>query len=94
MFADVDNRHANAQKEILGPALSVIPYSSEDEPVEIDTTTSEYGLDGTAWTSDPGRGVALTRRVASGRIGITPPSTTRSRRSADQVERAPPRAGT
>ncbi|WP_027930223.1 aldehyde dehydrogenase [Amycolatopsis thermoflava] len=69
VFADVDNRHTIAQEEIFGPVLSVIPYTDEDEAVAI-ANASEYGLGGSVWTTDPGRGESVARRVASGTIGI------------------------
>ncbi|HWC81671.1 MAG TPA: aldehyde dehydrogenase [Pseudonocardiaceae bacterium] len=69
VFADVDNNHTIAQEEIFGPVLSVIPYGSEAEAVQI-ANASSYGLGGTVWTSDPGRGEAVARRVSSGTIGI------------------------
>ncbi|WP_439664728.1 aldehyde dehydrogenase family protein [Lentzea sp. HUAS TT2] len=31
---------------------------------------SDFGLGGTAWTSDPDRGAALARRVHAGTIGV------------------------
>ncbi|KAA9164470.1 aldehyde dehydrogenase [Amycolatopsis acidicola] len=69
VFADVDNNHTIAQEEIFGPVLSVIPYADESEAVAI-ANASEYGLGGSVWTSDPDRGEAVARRVASGTIGI------------------------
>ena len=69
VFADVDNNHTIAQEEIFGPVLSVIPYGDESEAVAI-ANASDYGLGGTVWTSDPDRGEAVARRVASGTIGI------------------------
>jgi len=69
VFADVDNGHTIAQEEIFGPVLSVIPYADEDEAVAI-ANASDYGLGGTVWTSDPDRGEAVARRVASGTVGI------------------------
>jgi acyl-CoA reductase-like NAD-dependent aldehyde dehydrogenase len=69
VFADVDNGYTIAQEEIFGPVLSVIPYSSEDEAVAIANAT-EYGLGGTVWTTDPDRGEAVARQVASGTIGV------------------------
>jgi aldehyde dehydrogenase (NAD+) len=69
VFADVDNRHAIAQEEIFGPVLSVIPYADESDAIQI-ANDSEFGLGGSVWTSDPGRGEAFARRVATGTIGI------------------------
>jgi acyl-CoA reductase-like NAD-dependent aldehyde dehydrogenase len=65
----VDNAHTIAREEIFGPVLAVIPYTDEREAIAI-ANASEYGLGGTVWTTDPDRGEALARRVASGTIGI------------------------
>jgi acyl-CoA reductase-like NAD-dependent aldehyde dehydrogenase len=69
VFADVDNAHTIAREEIFGPVLAVIPYTDEREAIAI-ANASAYGLGGTVWTTDPDRGEALARRVASGTIGI------------------------
>ena len=69
VFADVDNKHIIAQEEIFGPVLSVIPYSDVDEAVSI-ANASDYGLGGTVWTTDHGRGVEVAKRVQTGSIGI------------------------
>ena len=69
VFADVDNSHTVAQEEIFGPVLSVIPYSDVDEAVSI-ANASDFGLGGTVWTTDHGRGVEVAKRVQTGSIGI------------------------
>ena len=69
IFADVDPRATIAQEEIFGPVLAVIPYSDEREAVAI-ANDSDYGLGGSVWTSDPGRGASFARKVRSGTIGI------------------------
>jgi aldehyde dehydrogenase (NAD+) len=69
VFADVDNASTIAQEEIFGPVLSVIPYGTVDEAVEI-ANDSEYGLGGSVWTADPERGTQVARRVRTGTIGI------------------------
>jgi len=69
IFADVDNRLTIAQEEIFGPVLSVIPYGTLDEAVQI-ANDSEYGLGGTVWSSDPERALGVARRVRSGSVGI------------------------
>lgn len=39
IFADVNNQMSIAQEEIFGPVLSVIPYSTEAEAIEIANDT-------------------------------------------------------
>ena len=65
----MDNGHTIAQEEIFGPVLPVIPYSSDDDAVAIANAT-EDGLGGSVWTTDPDRGEAVARRVASGTVGV------------------------
>jgi acyl-CoA reductase-like NAD-dependent aldehyde dehydrogenase len=69
VFADVDPQHTIAREEIFGPVLSVIPYASEQEAIDIANST-DYGLGGSVWTADPERGEAVARKVRSGTLGI------------------------
>jgi aldehyde dehydrogenase (NAD+) len=69
LFADVDNKMTIAQEEIFGPVLSVIPYDSVDDAVNI-ANDSNYGLSGSVWTSDPQSGVEIARRVRTGTYGV------------------------
>ncbi|MBN9792575.1 aldehyde dehydrogenase [Pseudonocardia sp. TMWB2A] len=69
VFADLDNDAAIAREEIFGPVLCVLPYDGEDDAVRI-ANDSEYGLGGTVWTTDPGRGQALADRIRSGTVGV------------------------
>lgn len=69
VFADVANSATIAQEEIFGPVLSVISYWDVDEAVQI-ANDSEYGLGGSVWTTDHGRGVDVARRIETGTIGI------------------------
>ena len=45
VFTDVDNRMEIAQNEIFGPVLSIIPYDTVEEAIEI-ANDSVYGLSG------------------------------------------------
>ena len=65
LFADVDNSMVIAQEEIFGPVLSLIPYDDEGDAVTI-ANDSEYGLSGSVWTSDPGHGLDVARKVRTG----------------------------
>ena len=69
VFADVRPGATIAQEEIFGPVLSVIPYGSEDEAVEIANSTP-YGLAGAVWSGDPDRAVAVARRLRTGQVDV------------------------
>jgi aldehyde dehydrogenase (NAD+) len=58
-----------AQEEIFGPVLSMIPYASEDEAVEI-ANDSAYGLSGAVWSADLNHAVAVARRIRTGQVDI------------------------
>jgi aldehyde dehydrogenase (NAD+) len=60
---------AIATEEIFGPVLSVIPYESEDEAVEI-ANNSVYGLAGAVWSGDPERARRVARRLRTGAVDI------------------------
>jgi aldehyde dehydrogenase (NAD+) len=69
IFADVKNGHRIAREEIFGPVLSVIPYGTEEEALEL-ANHNDLGLGGSVWTSDVARGEAVAKRVQTGTIGI------------------------
>ena len=55
--------------ESFGPSVSLIPFESEDEAVDIANDT-EYGLSGSIFTANLGRGLKLARLIDSGAIHI------------------------
>jgi aldehyde dehydrogenase (NAD+) len=57
------------REEVFGPVLTVTPYETEDDAVAL-ANDSAYGLAGSIWTSDEGRGIALSRRIVTGSIGV------------------------
>jgi aldehyde dehydrogenase (NAD+) len=68
VFADVDPASALAQEEIFGPVLSIIPFGSDDEAVDI-ANNSRYGLAGGVWGSDE-RALAVARRMRTGAVDV------------------------
>jgi len=56
-----------AREEIFGPVLSVIPFDSEAQAIEIANDT-EYGLAAAVWTKSMTRGMRVIREI---RAGIT-----------------------
>ncbi|MBE9399717.1 aldehyde dehydrogenase family protein [Pontibacterium sp. N1Y112] len=66
--------HANnamkvAQEEIFGPVVVIIPFSSEDEVIEM-ANQSDYGLAGGVWTQDINRALRVARAVETGRMWV------------------------
>ncbi|GAA2566434.1 aldehyde dehydrogenase [Mycolicibacterium diernhoferi] len=69
VFADVDNSARIAQEEIFGPVLTVIPYATDQEAIDI-ANDSEFGLGGTVWSPDVERATDVARAVRTGTIGV------------------------
>ncbi|WP_426571454.1 aldehyde dehydrogenase [Aquihabitans sp. McL0605] len=72
LFADVANTMAIAREEIFGPVLSVVPYQDTDDAIRL-ANESDYGLSGSVWTADAGRGLEVARRIRTGSFGINEP---------------------
>jgi aldehyde dehydrogenase (NAD+) len=69
VFADVDNSSRIAQEEIFGPVVTVTPYETDMQAVDM-ANDSIYGLGGSVWSSDPDRAMDIARSVHTGSIGI------------------------
>jgi acyl-CoA reductase-like NAD-dependent aldehyde dehydrogenase len=69
VFADVRNDMTIAQEEIFGPVLSVIPYETVEEAIEI-ANDSPYGLSGGVWGADVEEAKAVARRLRTGGVEI------------------------
>ncbi|WP_183154097.1 aldehyde dehydrogenase family protein [Paracoccus siganidrum] len=67
VFADVTNDMTIARQEIFGPVLSIIPFDSEDEAVEIANDTI-YGLTNYVQSQDGARRNRLARRLRAGMV--------------------------
>lgn len=61
VIVDVDNRCEITRQEVFGPVVTVQPFDTEEEVVEIANDT-KYGLSATVWTND----LKKAHRVASG----------------------------
>jgi acyl-CoA reductase-like NAD-dependent aldehyde dehydrogenase len=69
VFADVTSDMTIAQEEIFGPVLSIMPYDSEDEALEIANSTI-YGLAGGVWSGDAERAKAFARKMRTGQVDV------------------------
>ncbi|WP_016881737.1 MULTISPECIES: aldehyde dehydrogenase family protein [unclassified Rhodococcus (in: high G+C Gram-positive bacteria)] len=58
-----------AREEIFGPVLSILPYGSEEEAIEI-ANDSEYGLSGAVWSGDRERALRVARQLRTGAVDI------------------------
>lgn len=66
-FADVTIHMAIAREEIFGPVLSIMPFDSEDDAVEIANHTT-YGLCNYVQSRDPARCRRVARKLRSGMV--------------------------
>ena len=67
VFADVTNEMSVARQEIFGPVLSIIPFDSEEEAVDIANDTI-FGLTNYVQTQDGARRNRLARKLRAGMI--------------------------
>lgn len=69
IFDDVDHDSRLAQEEIFGPVLTVTPFGTEREAIEL-ANDVDYGLVAGVFTSDLGRAHRFAREVKAGQIYI------------------------
>ena len=60
---------ATNQEEIFGPVATLIPFSSEEEAIEMANST-KYGLSASVWTSDVKRAHRVSRKLHSGLVWV------------------------
>ncbi|TDD35707.1 aldehyde dehydrogenase family protein [Nonomuraea terrae] len=68
IFADVAPDAVIAQEEIFGPVLTIIPYTGDDQAVEIANGTA-YGLTGAVFGGHD-RAMAVARRLRTGQVDV------------------------
>jgi acyl-CoA reductase-like NAD-dependent aldehyde dehydrogenase len=69
VFANVTNDMTIAQDEIFGPVLSIIPYDTEEEAIEIANGTI-YGLHAGVFGGDQEAAMKVARRLDAGQVDI------------------------
>ena len=69
VFADCTNDMQIMREEIFGPVLSMMPFDTEEEAIEIANDT-DYGLTNYVQTSDPERARRVARAVRTGMVDM------------------------
>ena len=73
IFADVTPKMRIFKEEIFGPVLSVVPFESFEEGIEI-ANDSLYGLSGSIYTQDVNRAFAAMRDIQTGIFYVNAPT--------------------
>tara|TARA_A100000164_G_scaffold74627_1_gene62779 strand:- start:1328 stop:1900 length:573 start_codon:yes stop_codon:yes gene_type:complete len=69
VFAEVNNNMDIARTEIFGPVLSVIPFETEEEAIQIANDT-DYGLTNYIQTQDKEKVQRIARKLRSGMVDV------------------------
>ena len=71
-----DPNHRVLKEEIFGPVVTVQTFSDEDEAIAL-ANDSDYGLSGSIWTSNLGRGIRVSRGIETGNLSVNSHSSVR-----------------
>ncbi len=69
VFANVTNEMTIAREEIFGPVLSILPYDTEEQAIEMANDT-EYGLSGYVQAGSLERAAEVGRQIRAGQIHL------------------------
>jgi len=69
LFTQAKNNMRIAQEEIFGPVLTSIPFSTDDEALQI-ANDIPYGLTAYVWTNDLTRALQITDKLEAGMIWV------------------------
>jgi len=74
VLTNVTNKARVSQEEIFGPVVTIMPFSTEAEAVQLANDVI-YGLAATMWTKDVGRAHRVAGQIKSGVVTINTPFT-------------------
>ncbi|MFT7245040.1 MAG: aldehyde dehydrogenase (NAD+) [Candidatus Azotimanducaceae bacterium] len=69
VFGNVTNDMAIAQEEVFGPVLTILPYNTEEEAIEI-ANDSPYGLSGYVQSGDVEHAKKVAAQIRTGNVHI------------------------
>jgi aldehyde dehydrogenase (NAD+) len=69
IFGNVTNDMAIAQEEVFGPVLTILPYKTEEEAIQIANDTP-YGLSGYVQSSDVAHATKVAAKMRTGNVHI------------------------
>jgi len=76
VLAPVDSTDRVFQEEIFGPVVSVTTFEDEADAIRL-ANDSEYGLSGSIWTRDLGKGIRVSRGIETGALSVNSHSSVR-----------------
>ncbi|MHA3724464.1 aldehyde dehydrogenase family protein [Leucobacter sp. HY1910] len=65
-----------ATEEVFGPVVAVLPFEDEADAIRL-ANSSDFGLSGSIWTRDLGRGIRVARGVEGGNLSVNSHSSVR-----------------
>jgi acyl-CoA reductase-like NAD-dependent aldehyde dehydrogenase len=69
VFSNVSNDMTIAREEIFGPVLSIIPFDTEEEAIEIANDT-DYGLSGGVWAGTKEHAIEVAQKLRTGQVDV------------------------
>lgn len=69
IFGDVTNQMTIAREEIFGPVVSVIPFDTPEEALQLANDT-DYGLGGAVWTRDLKKTMQMVHGIRAGQVWV------------------------